>query len=157
MSTTHAALISRMPHSALTPVFTGLQIALHLLIVGLTGFVIVRAAFGVWPYPGVVVSLATVFLGTYIGGNYLANTRPNVRWIVPVWLTILMLEWLLLTLLSSDAAYIVFPLFFLQLHVLPLRWSIPSVGASVLLAIWALTWDLGWNLGATLGTDRQFD
>ena len=120
MSTPDAALISRMPHSALTPVFTGLRIALHLLIVVLTGFVIVRAALGVWPHPALVISLAVVFLGTYIGGNYLANTRPTTagppaRWIVPVWVTILMILWLLLTLLASDAAYIVFPLFFLQL------------------------------------------
>ncbi|MFT2816529.1 sensor histidine kinase [Leifsonia sp. A12D58] len=156
MSTTDAALVSRLPHSALTPVFAGLQIALHLMILGLTGFVIVRAAFGIWPYPGAVVTLAAVFLGTYIGGSYLSSARSSTarstpRWVVPVWVIILMLEWLLLTLLVSDAAYIVFPLFFLQLNVLPLRWAIPSVGVSVLLAIWALTWHIGWNLGATLG------
>ena len=145
-----ASIGSRLPHSALTPVFTALRIGLHVLIVALTLLVIVRALFGVWPLPGVVVTLAALFLGVYIGGGNLARTQ-SAPWVTPVWLISLMAIWLVLTLFASDAAYIVFPLFFLQLHVLPLRWGIPAVMVSVLLAIWALTFHLGWNLGAVLG------
>lgn len=150
MSTSDATLGSQLPHSALTPVFTGLRIGLHILVTVLTLFVIVRASFGVWPWPGFIVALACVFLGTYVAGSYLARTRTST-WIVPVWLVLLMALWLLLTVLSSDAAYIVFPLFFLQLHVLPLRWGIPAVLVSVVLAIGVLGLHFGWNVGAIFG------
>jgi len=120
------------------------------LIGALTALVIVRALFGVWPLPGVVVTLAALFLGVYIGGGNLARTH-TAPWVIPVWLITLMALWLVLTLFASDAAYLVFPLFFLQLHVLPLRWGIPAVMISVLLAIWALTYHLGWSFGAVLG------
>jgi signal transduction histidine kinase len=145
-----AGIGSQLPHSALTPVFMTLRIGMHTLVAALTALVIVRALFGVWPLPGVVVTLAALFLGVYIGGGHLARTNP-APWIIPVWLITLMSLWLVLTLLASDAAYIVFPLFFLQLHVLPLRWGIPTVMVSVLLAVWALTYHLGFNLGAVLG------
>ncbi len=32
-----------MPHSTLTPVFTGLRFGLHALLIGLAGFAVVRA------------------------------------------------------------------------------------------------------------------
>ncbi|GAB3129984.1 sensor histidine kinase [Glaciibacter psychrotolerans] len=150
MSTPDATLGARLPHSALTPVFTGLRIGLHTLIVALTLFVIVRASFGVWPLPGVIVALAGLFLGVYAAGGVLARTHSQ-RWITPVWLTALMILWLALTVLAPDASYIVFPLFFLQLHVLRLRYAIPAVLVSVILAVWALSYHLGWSLGAVLG------
>lgn len=140
----------RLPHSALTPVFTVLRIGLHVMIGALTALVIVRALFGVWPLPGVVVTLAALFLGVYIGGGNLARTH-HAPWVIPVWLITLMALWLVLTLFASDAAYLVFPLFFLELHVLPLRWGIPAVMISVLLAIWALTYHLGLSIGTVLG------
>lgn len=139
-----------LPPSALTPVFTGLRMGLHLLIAALTAVVVVRALLGVWPSPGLIIGLAAVFLGTYVGGSYLARTRTE-WWIVPVWLGLLLAEWLVLTLLAQDAAYIVFPLFFLQLHVLPPRWGVPLVLVSVLLAVWALSRNLGFSVGAALG------
>lgn len=145
-----ASIGDRLPHSALTPVFTTLRIGLHILITALTALVVVRALFGVWPLPGVVVTLAVLFLGVYIAGGHLARTHA-APWIIAVWLITLMALWLVLTLFASDAAYLVFPLFFLQLHVLPLRSGIAAVTISVLLAIWALIFHLGWNLGAVLG------
>lgn len=139
-----------LPHSALTPVFSGLRIGLHVLIVALTGLVIVRALVGAVPNPVAVVSLALVFLATYVGGSELARRRPW-RFVVPVWMALLLVEWLALTLLAPDAAFIVFPLFFLQLHVLPLRAGIPMVLLSVLLTIWSMSLHVGLGLGATLG------
>ena len=145
-----ASIGGGLPLSALTPVFTGLRMGLHLLIAALTALVVVRALFGAWPDPALIVGLAAVFLGSYAGGSYLARTRRE-RWIIPVWLGLLLVEWLALTLLAQDAAYIVFPLFFLQLHVLPLRWGVPLVLVSVLLAVWALSRNLGFSVGAALG------
>jgi signal transduction histidine kinase len=139
-----------VPLSALTPVFSGLRIGLHGLIVGLTGLVIVRTLVGTVPNPAAVVSLALVFLASYAGGSVLARRKPG-RWIVPVWIALLLVEWLALTLLAVDAAFIVFPLFFLQLHVLPLRAGIPMVLLSVLLTVWSMSLHAGVSLGGTLG------
>ncbi|TFC05782.1 sensor histidine kinase [Cryobacterium adonitolivorans] len=145
-----ASIGEGLGHSALTPVFAGLRIGLHVLIAGLTGLVIVRSLVGAVPNPVAVVSLALVFLASYVGGSELARRRPW-RWVVPVWMAVLLMEWLALTLLAPDAAFIVFPLFFLQLHVLPLRAGIPLVLLSVLLTIWAMSVHAGLSLGATLG------
>ena len=139
-----------LPDSALTPVFSGLRIGLHLLIVALTGLVIVRALLGAGPDTGVVVLLSLLFVASYAGGSVLARRRPSA-WLVTVWMTLLLVEWLALTLLAPDAAFIVFPLFFLQLHVLPLRAGIPLVMLSVLLTIWSMSLHVGLALGATLG------
>jgi hypothetical protein len=139
-----------LPLSALTPVFSGLRIGLHALIAGLTGLVIVRTLLGAVPNPAAVVTLATLFLASYAGGTVLAR-RTSRRWVVPVWMAVLLVEWLALTMLAADAAFIVFPLFFLQLHVLPLRAGIPLVLLSVLLTVWSIGVQVGVSLGATLG------
>lgn len=145
-----ASIGEGLPLSALTPVFSGLRIGLHGLIAGLTGLVIARTLLGAVPNPALVVSLALLFLASYTGGSVLARRRPW-RWVVPVWMAVLLVEWLALTLLAPDAAFIVFPLFFLQLHVLPLRAGIPLVLLSVLLTIWSMSFHVGLSLGATLG------
>ena len=145
-----ASIGEGLPHSALTPVFWGLRNGLHLLIIALTGLVIVRALLGAPQYPVVVVLLSLVFLASYAGGNRLAKLHPAPA-IVPIWMAVLLVEWLVLTLLAPDAAFIVLPLFFLQLHVLPLRAGIPLVLLSLLLTIWAMDFTVGQTLGATLG------
>ncbi|PXA68820.1 two-component sensor histidine kinase [Cryobacterium arcticum] len=145
-----ASIGEGLPHSALTPVFSGLRIGLHVLIAALTALVVVRALLDPAADTPVVVGLALLFLLSYAGGSRLARLRPW-RWVVPAWMTVLVLEWLVLTLLAPDAAFIVFPLFFLQLHVLPLRAGIPLVLVSVLLTIWAMSFHVGLSLGATLG------
>ncbi|WP_342767937.1 sensor histidine kinase [Cryobacterium soli] len=139
-----------LPHSALTPVFSGLRIGLHVLIVALTGLVIVLTLWDAAPDAALIVALALVFLTSYAAGGRLARTRPRC-WVVPVWMALLLVEWLALTLLTEDAAFIVFPLFFLQLHVLPLRAGIPLVLLSVFLTIWSMSLHVGLSLGATLG------
>jgi signal transduction histidine kinase len=136
--------------SALTPVFSGLRIGLHVLIAALTALVIVREILDTGPLSVAVVLLAVVFLASYAAGSRLARLRPW-PWIVPAWMAVLLAEWLLLTLMAPDAAFIVFPLFFLQLHMLPLRAGIPLVLVSVLLTIWAMEVHIGLSLGATLG------
>ena len=145
-----ASIGEGLPHSALTPVFSGLRIGLHVLIAALTALVVVRALLDPAADTPVVVGLALLFLLSYAGGSRLARLR-RWRWVVPAWMTVLVLEWLVLTLLAPDAAFIVFPLFFLQLHVLPLRAGIPLVLVSVLLTIWAMSFHVGLSLGATLG------
>ena len=78
-----ASIGDGLPHSALTPVFSGLRIGLHVMIVALTGLVVVRTLVGAAPNPVTVVTLALVFLATYVGGSELARRRPW-RFVVPV-------------------------------------------------------------------------
>lgn len=141
-----------MTHTALTPVFVGLRTGLHALFVALTALVIARAAL-VWSTSsGIVIPLAVVLLVTYALGGILARpagsgSRARGR----VWLGVLTLEWVGLMWLSSDAAYLVFPLFFLYLHLLGRRWGSAAVAASTVLAVGALGIHGGWTVGGVVG------
>ncbi len=137
-------------HSALTPVFLTMQLSLHALMVGLTGFVAVRALLGTWPLPGVIVALCVLLLAVYALGVLFARARVP-KWAQALWFLALVLVWLALTPLAPDGAYLVFPLFFLALHLFPPRWSVPIVAATLLLSILALGLHLGWIPGTFIG------
>ncbi|MFE7118928.1 sensor histidine kinase [Streptomyces sp. NPDC057654] len=47
-----------------------------------------------------------------------------------LWLTAVTALWLVLLLMDRAFSYVVFPLFFLFLHVMPVRWSLPAVAAT---------------------------
>ena len=51
-----------MNHSALTPVFAGLRWSLHLLLIGLIGFVMVRATLADVPNVGAVHAASVLML-----------------------------------------------------------------------------------------------
>ncbi|RZU65442.1 signal transduction histidine kinase [Microterricola gilva] len=137
-------------HSALTPVFVTMQVGLHALMVGLTGFVALRALLGAWPMQWLIVGLCVVLLAVYaLGVRFARRTTP--MWARALWFLTLVIVWLALTLLASDGAYIVFPLFFIALHLFPPRWSVPVVGAMLLLSILALGMHLGWDPGTFIG------
>ncbi|MEO6506088.1 MAG: sensor histidine kinase, partial [Terrimesophilobacter sp.] len=110
----------------LTPIFLGLRICLHTLITLLTGFVIVRALTAPQPRASWIVALALLFLAFYILGAILARTGVS-RVGQLGWLLVLSVLALVLAALSPDAAFLVFPLFFLQLHLLSTRWGIGAV------------------------------
>lgn len=137
-------------HSALTPVFLTMQLGLHVLMVGLTAIVAVRAMLGAWPMQWLIVALCVALLCVYALGVRFAR-RSTPMWARALWFLALVIVWLALTLLTPDGAYIVFPLFFLALHVFPPRWSVPVVGAMLLLSILALGMHLGWSAGIFIG------
>ncbi|MET1020137.1 MAG: sensor histidine kinase [Microterricola sp.] len=137
-------------HSALTPVFLTMQVGLHALMVGLTVFVALRALLGTWPMQWLIFGLCMVLLAVYALGVRFAR-RSTPMWARALWFLALVVVWLTLTLLASDGAYIVFPLFFLALHLFPPRWSVPVVGAILLLSILALGMHLGWSPGVFIG------
>ena len=110
---------------------------------------------------GLVLSgaLALVYLaGTFLEKRH-ANSpdafdpAPYARW----WLAAVTLLWLLLLLVSSDFAWVAFPLFFLQLHVLPRLVALPVIAACTFLLIGALWFhgqgsaDGGLQLAMVLG------
>jgi signal transduction histidine kinase len=140
-----------MAHTALTPVFVGLRTGLHILFIALTGLVIARAI--VDPSDSSVATLvvAVIVVVTYgLGAVPTAIPRARGAWRLG-WLTLLTMEWAILLWLSSDAAYLVFPLFFLYLHLLGRLWGPVAILASTILAICALGIHGGFTVGGVVG------
>ncbi|MGA5472866.1 sensor histidine kinase [Streptomyces arboris] len=60
------------------------------------------------------------------------RTRPKAA---ALWLAAISALWLALLVLSPDALWVAFPLYFLQLHLLPTRWGVPAVVVTAAAAI----------------------
>lgn len=137
-------------HTPLTPIFIGLRIGLHGIFVALAAFMVARAMFLNTSEASWVIALGLVLLVVYVGGAFLARsaTGPAVS---RVWLAVLTLGILALLPLTPDAAFLVFPLFFLQLHLLPFRWAIPVIVATTAFAIVVFAGHSGWTVGGVLG------
>ncbi|WP_082455627.1 MULTISPECIES: sensor histidine kinase [unclassified Plantibacter] len=157
-----------MKHSALSPVFTGLQLGLHGLVTALIALVIVRSVSVGGPTMSAALVFAVVMLATYTAGAVVGGrlrrtaTAPTDhgvaatgarrgRSFVLAWLVFLSVEWVVLVLLSPDAAYLVFPLFFLYLHLLPRAVAVPAVVIATLSAIVAIGLHAGFSVGGVVG------
>ncbi|GAA0416658.1 sensor histidine kinase [Leifsonia naganoensis] len=141
-----------MAHTALTPVFVGLRTGLHVLFVVLAGLVIVRALVVPSSSTIAIVAVAVVLIATYFVGAALARgagARGHAAGLI--WLTLLTVEWAALLWLSTEAAYLVFPLFFLYLHLLGGRWGAVAILLSTAAAIVALGLHGGWTVGGVVG------
>lgn len=141
-----------MAHTALTPVFVGLRTGLHILFVALIALVVGRAVLAPTGDTVAVVVVALVLLASYATGGLVARSaRSAGRLGGLLWLAVLTLEWVALLLLSPQAAYLVFPLFFLYLHLLG-RWQgTAAVVAATVVAIVALGVQGGWSVGGVVG------
>lgn len=144
-----------MPHSTLAPAFTGLRWGLHALLVGLAGFAMVRAflmssSTAVW---ALVVGFA--FVAVYVTGTWAARTghaaAASGRGLALAWIAALTALWAVLTWLSPEGAYIVFPLFFLYLHVLPGPGGVTAIVVTTAFAILALGLHHGFSVGGVIG------
>ncbi|WP_411556933.1 sensor histidine kinase [Plantibacter sp. MPB07] len=159
-----------MKHSALSPVFTGLQLGLHGLVTALIVLVIARSVSVGGQAALAAIVLAVVMLLTYAAGAILGGrVRRAVivsgttdrdaapvgvrrgRVSVLVWLVLLSVEWVVLVLLSPDAAYLVFPLFFLYLHLLPRAVAVPAVVTATIAAVVAIGLHAGFSVGGVVG------
>ncbi|SDZ56328.1 sensor histidine kinase [Herbiconiux ginsengi] len=140
-----------MAHTALTPVFVGLRTGLHVLFGALTVLVIARAILAPTDTSITVIVVAVILGVTYALGA--ALTRPaRVRGVLRLgWLAALTVEWVVLLWLSPDAAYLVFPLFFLYLHLLGRWWGAAAILVSTIIAICALGIHSGWTVGGVVG------
>lgn len=140
-----------MAHTALTPVFVGLRTGLHVLFFALTGVVIARAVLDPSDASVAAIVLALVVGGTYASGLLLTRLSRPRRLMPLIWVALLSAEWLGLLWLSADAAYLVFPLFFLFLHLLG-RWAgSAAILASTIVAVYALGLHGGWSVGGVVG------
>ncbi|MBF4588203.1 sensor histidine kinase [Curtobacterium sp. VKM Ac-2887] len=141
-----------MAHSTLTPVFVGLRTGLHVLSAALLALVVVRVLVdggaGTW----VRLALAAVFAGVYLLGAVVARGDGRRRTVAgAVWLVALTLVWIALLVGVPEAAYLVFPLFFLYLHVLPRIVGPVAVIAATLVAVVALGLHGGFTVGGVVG------
>ncbi|MCX5394076.1 sensor histidine kinase [Streptomyces sp. NBC_00094] len=118
-----------MDPRSLTPALRALRLCLHLLMAGLLVLAAVRADSAAGTVMAVVVG------AVYAAGSLLPSVGSSQR-AAAVWLGVLGASWLGLLWLTPDALWVAFPLYFLQLHLLPTRWSLPAValtaGAAIL-------------------------
>lgn len=147
-----------MAHTPLTSVFRGLRAGLHILFVTLVALVIGRAIIVATTTTPAVIALAALLLLSYGLGGFFAGRRalggdrlgaPGVGALL--WLLVLSAQWLVLVWLIPEAAYLVFPLFFLYLHLLPAPWGPLAVLLAVGAAIVALGFHGGWSIGGVVG------
>lgn len=141
-----------MSPPALTPVFVGLRVGLHVLFVALTVLVIARAWLAPIDASVAVIALSILLLATYALGALLArvaDTRSRVPGLL--WLLALTSEWLVLLWLTPEAAYLVFPLCFLYLHLAGRAWGAVAILAATGIAITSLGVHTGWSVGGVVG------
>lgn len=158
-----------MPHRTLAPVFAGLRAGLHALFGGLLALVVVRVLLTDGPVLALV--LAGLLGLTYLVGLVLARPAARRAAGAPMtaspatarrgtarasragvaWLAALTAVWAALVWLVPEAAYLVFPLFFLYLHLLPAAAGPMAVVATTALTIVAFAVHGGLTVGGVVG------
>ncbi|MFJ8198455.1 sensor histidine kinase [Streptomyces sp. NPDC096152] len=113
------------PHS---PVVVALRLCLYALFAGLLAFAAARA-------DGPATVAAALGTGAVLARGALSPAVRRSRRAATGWVAALTASWLVLLALSPDALWAAFPLYFLQLHLLPVRWSLPAVGATAAAAV----------------------
>lgn len=139
--------LGEMQRSPLTPVFAGLQLGLHVLVVALAGVVFLRAIVddtALMPY---IIALTVIFTAIYLFGVVKRLRGNAARW----WLALLTLVWIVLMALSAEAAYLVFGLFFLYVHLLRRPWSLVAVVAATSVAVIGTGLHRGWSIAGAIG------
>ncbi|MEU8520100.1 sensor histidine kinase [Streptomyces sp. NBC_01216] len=117
-----------MDPRSLTPALRVLRLCLHLLMAGLLVLAAVRAD------SAAGVTAAAVTGAVYAAGSLLPPVRASQR-SAGLWLVALCASWLVLLWLTPEGLWVAFPLYFLQLHLLPARWSLPAVALTACAAI----------------------
>lgn len=109
---------------------------LHLLIIGLLALAAGRATADSQPRAGLIVAVAAACAAAYTVGPLLPSVRRSRR-AAALWLAAVGTVWMALLALSSDGVWVAFPLYFLQLHLLPRRAGLAAVAATAAAAITA--------------------
>lgn len=151
--------------SALSPVFVALRVGLNVLTAGLVVLVIATSFSAGSPTSLAAIVMALVFLGCYVLGAVIgrahagagrvdAPREPGVGGVagpVAIWLGLLSVIWVVLAILSPEAMYLVFPLFFLYLHLVP-GWRGPTaVALSTVVAIAVFGMQRGFSFAGVIG------
>lgn len=141
-----------MVHDNLTRVFLVLRIGLHVLFAALVVLVVVRLVLLHGPFMWLGLVLCVLLAATYLGGIWVIHVPAARRRLVStLWLAVLTGLWIGLLFLVPEAAYLVFPLFFLYLHLLRPPWGAVAVVAATAVAIIALGLHGGFTVGGVVG------
>lgn len=109
---------------SLTPVLRALRSCLHLMVAALLALAAVRALAEHAPDAPAVLATAVALFAVYATGPRLPRLRSSTG-AAALWLAAVALLWTLLLALTQDGVWLAFPLFFVQLHLLPLRGRCP--------------------------------
>ncbi|MFC7220189.1 sensor histidine kinase [Streptomyces polyrhachis] len=146
-----------MTISAPTPAPTSraLTWCLHLLFVGLLALAAVRAVADDAPHAGATAVAAALCALVYAAGPALPAIRRSRRG-AALWLAAVEACWLALLALTADGVWLAFPLYFLQLHLLPRRVgpaavALTAAGAALGFAAHRGTFDAAMAIGPALG------
>ncbi|MFB6436241.1 sensor histidine kinase [Streptomyces sp. NPDC056411] len=139
----------------LTPVLRALRSCLHLMVAALLALACVRAVADHATAAPAVIAAAAALFAVYVTGPRLPRLRTSTG-AAALWLSAVALLWLVLLALTPDGVWLAFPLFFVQMHLLPLRGALPAVAATTLAAIAGFGWhthtlSVGMALGPVLG------
>ncbi|MGI6879066.1 sensor histidine kinase [Microbacterium sp. gxy059] len=138
---------------ALDPVFSGLRWGLHALLVGLAVFAVAQAVALRSPTAPAAAAAATAFVSVYLAGVIAAHRdrAGSRRGRSIAWAVALTALWALLMWLSPGGAYLVFPLFFLWMHLFPGAGGVIAILAATGCAIVALGLHHGFSVGGVMG------
>ncbi|AJT63697.1 hypothetical protein T261_2012 [Streptomyces lydicus] len=140
---------------SLTPVLGVLRTCLHLMVAALLALACARAvADHAADAPAVIVTAVALF-ALYATGPSLPRIRTSTR-AAALWLGAVALLWTVLLALTPDGIWLAFPLFFVQMHLLPLHGALPAVAATTVVAIAGFGWhthtlSVGTVVGPVLG------
>lgn len=116
------------------PAIRALTLCLHLLVAGLLVLAVGRALADQRPHGGFVVAAAVVCGLIYAAGPALPRVSRSGR-AAALWLAVVGIAWLVLLALSADGVWLAFPLYLLQLHLLPRRAGLAAVVLTAAAAI----------------------
>ncbi|MER5873603.1 sensor histidine kinase [Streptomyces sp. NPDC002044] len=122
------------PSRSLTPVSRVLRLCLHALLLGLLALAAGRALADAAPRAGWVLAGCALLAAVYAAGVRAPVVHRSPR-AGALWLAGLVAAWAALLVVSPDGLWIAFPLYFLELHLLRLRWGVAAVAATACAAI----------------------
>ncbi|MFJ3959185.1 sensor histidine kinase [Arthrobacter sp. NPDC090010] len=138
----------RAPAQGTQLILRVLRVSLHLGFAALLLLGVVRYALSLGgtptPAAALVFALAVLLAAVYLGGtaaekrHALDASRFDPVPYARVWLGAVVLLWAALLFFSADFAWLAFPLFFLQLHLLPRGWGLLAVVATTAALVVAL-------------------
>ncbi|MFJ7158996.1 sensor histidine kinase [Streptomyces sp. NPDC101118] len=135
-----------MDSRPLTPVALVLRCCLHALFAGLLALAVVRSSGA-----GDALAAALVMGAVYAVGVFTPAVHRSPR-AGALWLGALCAAWLGLLAASPEGLWLAFPLYFLELHLLPVRWALPTVALTAGAAIGSFVWHgAALNPGAFIG------
>ncbi|MGW3989228.1 sensor histidine kinase [Streptomyces sp. NPDC004830] len=118
----------------LTPTTRALAWCLHLLVIGLLALAAGRAVTGGRPDVAWIVAVSSACGLAYAVGPVLPSVRRSQQ-AATVWLAAVGTCWLMLLALSPEAVWLAFPLYFLQVHLLPRSTGLAAVVVTTAAAV----------------------